>query len=445
MATKNVRKAPLKTHEGAPAKHVDAIDQLRRSVMSTMLWEGTFYEDGEDIATRIKTLASQIDAQTVADIAVEARQAHNLRHASLYLAMSLFDRVADAKLKVDTLDAVIQRPDELTEALALFGRAKKLPNALKAGLAKAFTKFDAYQLAKYANREGEYTLRDVMFIAHPKPPKILEGVYQSLANQNLKQTDTWESRLSAGGNKRQVFEDLLRRNKLGDLALLRNLRGMIEAEVDIKLIRAALQVARFSRVLPFRFVSAAKHAPSLAMDLDAAMGRSLEGVDKWEGTTLVLIDRSASMVGRPVSRGSQIDRLDAASALAVMAIGMSEHARVFSFSAHAHCLKGHKWNHIPGPDLKEHDARPSLSLIREVQMAPHWGTDLGGAVKAVNEIGYDRLIVVTDEQSASKVPDPVGKGAMINVAPHQNGVGYGKWVHVDGFSEAVLKFLKELW
>jgi hypothetical protein len=56
---------------------------------------------------------------------------------------------------------------------------------------------------------------------------------------------------------------------------------------------------------------------------------------------------------------------------------------------------------------------------------------------------YDRLVVLTDEQSADKVPAPVGKGYVINVASAKNGVGYGQWVHIDGWSEAVIDYLQE--
>jgi 60 kDa SS-A/Ro ribonucleoprotein len=80
-------------------------------------------------------------------------------------------------------------------------------------------------------------------------------------------------------------------------------------------------------------------------------------------------------------------------------------------------------------------------VIRSQQ---HGGTYLSAAVGLVNkDIPYDRLIVITDEQSADRVPDPKGIGYMINVASNKNGVGYGRWTHVDGFSESVLRFIRE--
>jgi 60 kDa SS-A/Ro ribonucleoprotein len=50
---------------------------------------------------------------------------------------------------------------------------------------------------------------------------------------------------------------------------------------------------------------------------------------------------------------------------------------------------------------------------------------------------YDRLIVVTDEQSADRV-EAQGAGYMINVARLRTASATGPWTHIDGFSEAVL-------
>ena len=46
--------------------------------------------------------------------------------------------------------------------------------------------------------------------------------------------------------------------------------------------------------------------------------------------------------------------------------------------------------------------------------------------------------------AADPVPDPVGRAYMINVVAYQNGVGYGAWTHVDGFSENVFRFIAQM-
>ena len=73
--------------------------------------------------------------------------------------------------------------------------------------------------------------------------------------------DTWEVALSAGADKRAAWERLLREQKLGALALLRNLRNMRESGVSDKLVVSALGEMKTDRVLPFRFIAAARYAP----------------------------------------------------------------------------------------------------------------------------------------------------------------------------------------
>ncbi len=73
---------------------------------------------------------------------------------------------------------------------------------------------------------------------------------------------------------------------------------------------------------------------------------------------------------------------------------------------------------------------------------PHRGTYLGNAV---NEVWgtYDRLIVITDEQAHDTLSAPTATGYVINVASYKNGVGYGEWMHIDGWSEAVIDYIRE--
>ncbi len=74
------------------------------------------------------------------------------------------------------------------------------------------------------------------------------------------------------------------------------------------------------------------------------------------------------------------------------------------------------------------------------------GTNFGQAVSYVDaHEDYDRLIVISDEQSTDKVPQCKGRGYGINVSPYQNGVTYGgNWTHVDGFSEGTLGYISTI-
>ena len=55
----NTKRASLTTHEGASARRISVLAQLRRSVLSCLLWESEFYEDGEEISKRIAALTTQ--------------------------------------------------------------------------------------------------------------------------------------------------------------------------------------------------------------------------------------------------------------------------------------------------------------------------------------------------------------------------------------------------
>lgn len=57
--------------------------------------------------------------------------------------------------------------------------------------------------------------------------------------------------------------------------------------------------------------------------------------------------------------------------------------------------------------------------------------------------GY-RMVVLTGERSHNRIDRPRGRGCMINMASNRNGVGYGEWTHIDGWSEAALDYLAKL-
>lgn len=422
------------THEGAPAAPMNAEQALRRSVMSCFLWEKEFYEDGHDISERILKLAAEVDPALVSEIAVEAREKANLRHVPLLL-LSAMSRKPYAYTAA-TIERVVQRADELSELLAIHAKVNgvtpdkikpKLPAQMKKGLAKAFRKFDEYQLAKY-DRDGAVRLRDALFLVHAKPKDAEQAsLWKRLVANELQVPDTWEVQLSGGADKKETFERLIREGKLGYLALLRNLRNMVQAGCDEGLVRDAIVARKGARrVLPFRYVAAARAAPQFEPAIDQALCESIAEMPALEGKTVILVDVSGSM-SDPLSSKSDLRRVDAAAALASIIHGDLK-VLVFNNS------------------VTELAPRRGMAGVDNIVRHLGGGTELGRAVQHVNELRkIDRLIVITDEQSRhDRVPDPVMPHAyMINVASAQKGVGYGKWVHIDGFSESIIRFIRE--
>jgi hypothetical protein len=428
----------LRTHEGAPAVAITAEQALRRSVLSCMLWEGEFYEDGVQIAGRIRELVPQVAAEKVAALAAEARERMKLRHAPLLLAREMARVPTHRGLVAETLARVIQRADELAEFVAIYWAQGRQPLSAQAkkGLAAAFTKFDEYALAKY-DRAGAVRLRDVLFLCHARPvDETQAALWKRLAENELATPDTWEVALSAtgrdGASKREAWERLLVERKLGALALLRNLRNMREADVSEELVLKALEQMKTDRVLPFRFLAAARTAPQWEQALEGAMFRALEGrAGQLPGHTVLLVDVSGSMEA-PISHRSEMRRTDAAYGVAILIREIAQKVTIYTFSNEAKLVA----------------ARRGMALRDALdQSQPHGATYLGAAIERVEKDcrqGYDRLVVITDEQSHDHVPAPRGRGYVINVASNRNGVGYGPWMHVDGWSEAVVEFIAEL-
>jgi 60 kDa SS-A/Ro ribonucleoprotein len=434
MAKMNVwkRMFPVKTHEGAVAQRVGAKAELRRSVMTCLLWEDTFYEKGNDIAERIASLVRANKAEDVAALAREARSEMQLRHVPLFLVRELARRKGAGPLVAETLEQVIQRADELGEFVALYWKEKKQPLSagVKRGLARAFVKFDAYQLAKY-DRESVVKLRDVLFLCHAKPRNEEQAeVWKRLVAGTLGAPDTWEVALSARKGKKETFERLLEEGKLGGMAVLRNLRLMTAAGVSPKLIRERLDKG-VARALPFRFVTAARYAPKLEDALETAMLKGIAGLSRLKGSTGLLVDVSGSM-NTALSKKGETTRMDAAAGLAIL---LREKAEEFSIATFSDSC-------VELPPRRGFALRDAI-----VKSQAHASTYLKRALTQLHEkrdwLELDRLIVVTDEQSHDGIlPAWTAKAYVVNVAPYKNGLSYGNgWTHIDGWSERVVDYM----
>lgn len=422
-------RSKVRTAEGAPAARIKPTQQLRRLVLSCLLWEDEFYVDGKTIAAQIDAAAHDVPIEELAALCVEARSQFNLRHVPLHLLTTLIARGRGNPIVASTIQGTIQRADELSELLAMYWKDGKRPlsGQLKRGLGLAFQKFNAYSLAKY-NRDNAVKLRDVLFMVHPKPlNNEQEATWKLLAENQLPAPDTWEVALSAGADKKATFERLMAEGQLGYLAVLRNLRNMEKAGVDDSLIRDTILARKGAqRVLPFRYVAAARAAKQYEPVLDEALCMAIDGLVPLPGKTIVLVDVSGSM-DAPLSQKSDLTRLDAAATLASIIPGQ---LRVFTFS--------HQLVEVP-------PRRGMAGVDAVIKSQPHGGTYLGQAMAEINKIPHDRVIVITDEQSHDSVPTPMRNAYMINVASNKNGIGYGpKWKHLDGFSENILRFIGEI-
>jgi hypothetical protein len=201
--------------------------------------------------------------------------------------------------------------------------------------------------------------------------------------------------------------------------------GVSDAE-----IRAYGANVNVDRVLPFRFLAAARIVPQFENMLEEMMFRALAAMPKLQGKTVLLVDISGSMFGTKVSEKSDLDRFDAACALAIMARELCEDVEIFSFSTSTVRVA----------------PRSGFALAEAIKNSQRaGGTDLRQAIAHVNAAvaSFDRCICFTDEQS-STAPGKLKsvKNYVLNVGTYQNGINNYEWLTVTGFSEAVFNYIQ---
>ena len=466
----NVKKTSPNAY-GNQTRELTAYEKLQRSAINCLLWEDTFYEDGESIADRIKKYMKQVTPEQARSVLKEAKVDNKLRHMPLFLLVNMAN---NGYLTAEDVANTITRVDDMSELLSLYwstdwkdstGNTVKnkhtVPKSIVKGIQKALPKFDEYQLAKYRGDRYDVSLKTVIKMTHPKPENAeMEALWGRAINGNLATPDTWEVGLTnchTPAEKKEFWTRMLTEktekgfNKLGALALIRNLRNMQSVNVDEDNIRSALGSASMSKILPFQLVTAARYAPQLEDVLETKLLESIDSMEKLEGDTVVLLDTSGSMRS-PLSGKGETTCQDVAASMGAIIRGVCNKSIIYTFQEDIQVVPS---------------GRKGFALIDCVRRAPSGGTSVidctNDAVRMYKESHNGkypaRVIVVTDEQTNS---DGTGRswrrgttvkldnlpnncnGYIINVGTYENGVGYNNscnYVHINGWSENVLKYI----
>jgi hypothetical protein len=370
------------------------------SILITCFAQDQYYRSVESSANRLIELMGIIpDKRFAAKAAIFGRTKFGIRSVSQILTAELLYRVKGEQWMSRFVSKVVQRPDDMMEILAYyqarFGR-NPIPNALKKGFAKAFERFDRYQLAKYQKRTCAISLVDVVNVCHPKATKSNAEALQLLVADKLRSETTWESMLTKAGQaaksdeekverKREVWRLLIRKRKIGYFALLRNLRNVLEQAPELVEDACALLVderlIRNSLVLPFRFATAMDEIEKLngegTQQVISALNRAVDiaccNVPSFAGRTLIALDCSGSMTGRP----SQIASLFAAILL------KANSADLLRFNTDA------QYRTINVADS-------TLTIAGTLRFADG-GTNFNAIFERANR-AYDRIVILSDMQ-----------------------------------------------
>lgn len=346
------RKNSVLNHEGSKAYQMSPEMELYSAVVTAAL-NDNFYEKAQDRLERMRKLIAQNKPEYVAKLAAYTRREMHLRSMPLVLCVELAKIAGGDSIVSSAVRKSIRRADEITELLAYYqianGRVDtkklgKLSKQIQKGLGHAFNHFDEYQFAKY-NRAGEVSLKDALFLVHPKPKdEMQQNLFNKIAQGQLETPYTWETELSALGQQtfqssetkelafRAKWEELIDSRKLGYMALLRNLRNIVNAQVSdahVALVSQRLQNAeevKHSKQLPFRFLSAYRElqkvvspcVPQILAALEGAVQHSAEGIQGFDETTRVLLacDVSGSMQ-KAISPKSTVQYFDIGLVLAM--------------------------------------------------------------------------------------------------------------------------------
>ena len=364
------------------------------SILLTTFLEDEFYRTEKQTTAHIRELIMKVnDPRFVAKAALYARNTHGMRSVSHLVAGELAKSVKGQSWTKHFYAEVVRRPDDVMETLgyylAVYGRP--IPNSLKKGLGAALGRFDEYQLAKYRREHGVFKLVDAVNLVRPKSSVALS----KLVRDELAPAKTWETKLTqagqgeAGGDvaaaKSQAWAELVRERKLGYLALLRNVRNVLTHAPEVtKELCAQLtdeRAVRRSLVFPFQFLSAVEvlkqgnlQGADKVMDaLNQAIDLSLANVPKFEGNTLVALDSSGSMAGRPQTIGSLF------ASVLVKATG----ADLMVFSDDARYIS-----------LNRRDT--TLTAAGSIPFAAG-GTNFNAIFERANR-AYDRIVILSDMQ-----------------------------------------------
>ncbi|MNS71741.1 TROVE domain protein [compost metagenome] len=177
-------------------------------------------------------------------------------------------------------------------------------------------------------------LKDALFLVHPKAKdEAQQAIFNKLVNNTLQTPYTWETELSQLGQIKfynefekqkaftQKWEELIDSGKVGYMALLRNLRNILEANVSgfhmqkvCDYLSNEKAVAN-SKQLPFRFLAAYREVKDLnfkytSMVLDAledavmASSQNIKGFDV--NTSIVIACDVSGSMQQPISPKSKV-------------------------------------------------------------------------------------------------------------------------------------------
>jgi len=266
---------------------------------------------------------------------------------------------------------------QLAYQLSTFGD-HPVPNAMKRAWKDILSGATAYQLAKYRMEDRVVKTVDVANLAMGKGFYGYDSPIGKLMRGELKlgeDVKTWESIRSGGGSWEEAIE------VMGHMALLRNIRNLLEAKVPHELwLPKLVATAAKGQQLPFRYLSAHnanKSAPGFVLDaIEECLEISVGNLPTLSGRSLVLTDNSGSAHGTPVSELSTMTVAQIGNLMGVLTGRISDDGVLGIF--------GDRLSYIP--------IRKKASIMDQASEANKTGKGVGGGTENGVWLALDKAI-----------------------------------------------------
>lgn len=314
--SKSVNESKTYTHEGALTYKKETANAWFNMLFSSYL-EDHCYETSNSQMERFNEYTNKMidtyGAEFVAKAAIFTRHELGMRSISHVLAARLNSLQFDNKRSF--FRNFCNRPDDVSEVFACIqNMGDKRSHAAIRGFGDYLSMISPYTLGKYKLDGHKYNMFDLINITHAHSNAI-----QMYKDGNLFAPDTWEVSISTAENdehRKAEWRRLVEENKLGYMALLRNLRNILNADVDCFWIDKYLipqienkEAIKKSLVFPYQIYTAYKYLDVLNLAIQCALEQAFrmacDNMPVFNGKTAIVLDVSGSM-NDPISRNSKI-------------------------------------------------------------------------------------------------------------------------------------------
>lgn len=397
------------SYEGGETYNKNLVEDYLNNLFSSFV-EGGFYECQQKKMDRFLYLTTKVESQLgnefLAKTSVFARNELGMRSASQLIAGYLNDKKFDNKRAY--YRNFCHRPDDVAEIFgAIDMMGQKRSHATVRGCGDYIAKLNEYQLGKYKMLGKEYNMYDLINITHTKSSSV-----NSFMRGEIESPDTWEVKIDTAKTDIERAKEWIRlveEDKLGYIALLRNLNNILDAIsitgidglplIEDKIISKLTNEASIKKslVYPYQIYCAYKNIKTHPFMIDNALDKAFRiacgNMEKFDGKSVIIFDVSDSM-NQCISYRSNITIKEVGACYAA-ALYISQDCDFVKFSDNAKSCSYNKIDNI-------------FSIIKRMckNESLGYGTHIRTAFAELKE-HYNRIFIVSDMQTMSG-QDPFG-------------------------------------